>query len=339
MAYSFIPKNENEIKSNNLSDEIIELYKICKFYSKTEDPLAIDLKNLKTIKITRLLTDKFKQIKKEFNSKNIIIKLGDGSRGNKGLNNLGLQFEKDLYNDLINFVEQKPNIKYKDFIQQFFYNNKLYNYSNIEIKSVGSKNNNRPLRFEDKYIYIGNEKSLNEIGKTVADILLITGTTYYNLSLKYGNTTTFFNVGCKKIFDENEIKNCNIVNKNGKLFLEIFGLEENLFCKQFNTLQGVGKKEPENLDLSKIKNVIETGIGCDYHLVHLNNNIVTSHYISDSFLNKLSNIDSYEIIYPYNAKRINISIKNKYIKMGINIRNKMGGIYPTHIMADYKLEK
>lgn len=343
MAYNFIPKSVNEIKielkDNIYLNEIIELYKICFFYSRINDPIAIDLKNIKSIKIIRLLTDKFSIIKKEMGLTSLIIKLGDGSRGNKGENNLGLKFEKDLYNSFNDFNNGKiENLKYKDFISLFYYKNKLYNFNNIEIKYEGIKNNNRPLNFNDKNIYIGNEKDLKDIGKTLSDIIIISGTCYYNLSLKYGNQVTFFNVGCKKIFLEKEIIEQNIKNKNGKMFLNIFEINEQLFCNQFNNFSGPGETKVNLNNNNIIENFLKTGIGYDYYLIHNKNNFLTSHYISENIMNNLSKIEDYKIIYPINGKRINILINNKYLKTNINIRSKNGGIYPTHIMADYKMD-
>ena len=46
-----------------------------------------------------------------------------------------------------------------------------------------------------------------------------------------------------------------------------------------------------------------------------------------------------EIIYPEpgTAKRIDIKVKTNKLEIKYNIRNKQGGIYPSHIMADYKM--
>jgi len=339
LAYNFIPNSEKEIKNEILNNnEIIELYRICCFYSKTTDPLAIDLKNITSIKITRLLTDKFKNIISDFKSKNIKIKLGNGSRGNTGANNLGLKFEKDLYNDFLNYLEQDyKNVIYKDFIHSFYVENKLFNLPNINITLDACKNTKRPLQFKNNYIYIGNEEKLEDIGKSLSDITISSGTTYQYLSLKYGNTATLFNIGCKKIFKSDEISNNYIVNKEGKLFLDIFGISENLFCNQFNTLSGNGEIKINHSDNTKIQTFLKTGIGCNYHLLHLNNNIINSTYITKKYLNEISKVNDIKIIYPKYGKKINIHILNKYIKINVNIRNKSGGLFPTHIMGDYKL--
>lgn len=344
MAYTFIPTSEKEIKTElkhfEYLDEILELYKICCFYSDITDPLAFDIKNIKIIKISRLLTDKFPEIKKKFNNSHLYVHLGNGLRHNRKEHNLGIKFENDIYNDFNAYLNKDfDKVKYKNFINDFYCSNNLYNLKNLDIISVGYKNNNRPLNFDDKgYIYIGNEGELKDIGKTVADLILISGTTYFNLSLKYGGTTTLFNIGCKKIFDKEEIINNNIKNKNGKILLDTFGIKEELFCNQFNTFSGPGNVENIKYDKDKIEKFISTGLGCDYHLIHYKKNKINNCYISEDMLKKLIKIDSYNIVYPEVAKRINIYIKNKYMQTEVNIRNKDGDIYPSHILANIKLD-
>ena len=55
----------------------------------------------------------------------------------------------------------------------------------------------------------------------------------------------------------------------------------------------------------------------------------------------VKDINEAYIEYPKNgeAKRIEITVKYDEIEFKINIRNKQGGLYPTHIMADYKFVK
>ena len=36
------------------------------------------------------------------------------------------------------------------------------------------------------------------------------------------------------------------------------------------------------------------------------------------------------------GKRIDMTFKNPYFEFKLNIRNKQGGLYPSHLMLDYK---
>ena len=39
------------------------------------------------------------------------------------------------------------------------------------------------------------------------------------------------------------------------------------------------------------------------------------------------------------GKRVDIDIETPFITLKINIRNKQGGVYPSHIMCDYTFKK
>ena len=95
-AYSFFPKSEEEIKKT-LSDfpddnvqDIVNLFNFLK--SKDDTPINIDLKKQKDINVTRRLKGVYdiSDIKSKASLQKIRIKFGNGSSGNRGVNNLSL---------------------------------------------------------------------------------------------------------------------------------------------------------------------------------------------------------------------------------------------------------
>ena len=54
------------------------------------------------------------------------------------------------------------------------------------------------------------------------------------LSLKLGGTTTFFNIGVKKILTKSEIQTGMVKDKDGIKLLDMFGIDNKTFCQIFN---------------------------------------------------------------------------------------------------------
>ena len=72
----------------------------------------------------------------------------------------------------------------------------------------------------------------------------------------------------------------------------------------------------------------------------MNNGTIHYEQVTRSNYTKYADpIGNIEIIYPEpgTAKRIDIKVKTQRMEIKYNIRNKQGGIYPSHIMADYKM--
>ena len=105
----------------------------------------------------------------------------------------------------------------------------------MKVDVVGGENTKRPLYFTPKIGLTNPKGSGTNIGKSVTDITLIkdNGEEVY-LSLKMGNTVTFFNVGIRTILTPNDIQTYNIRNTDGKKLLKLFGVDEKLFCDVFN---------------------------------------------------------------------------------------------------------
>ena len=82
--------------------------------------------------------------------------------------------------------------------------------------SVGELNQRRPLSISGNSLKLGN--GAVDIGNTVTDITLkFNGNTEVYLSLKYGNTLAFANIGVGTVFKESEMKSGKM-NANVKLF-------------------------------------------------------------------------------------------------------------------------
>jgi hypothetical protein len=72
------------------------------------------------------------------------------------------------------------------------------------------------------------------------------------------------------------------------------------------------------------------------------NDIEYINFLTEKDLNNfISKIKEAYIAYPKpgEAKRVDVFVKYDKIEFKINLRSKTGGIYPTHIMADYKFIK
>lgn len=222
---------------------------------------------------------------------------------------------------------------------------------NCEVKLVGEQNNKRPLTFRGNTITCGDVKNNFNIGKLVSDITLVNGSDEYYISCKYGNTVTFVNSGIKKIFPEKWFTNIEQLPKEGKALLDMLGIDEDKFKTVFNEYSedktGKTKATKDRVDITSVlknSNEFETFMksvmGYGYIMAHADSKY-NVHYIDlleESSLNKfLSGLNYATILYPTagTAKRIDIIVDYKHITFKINIRSKDGGIYPTHIMADY----
>ena len=75
-----------------------------------------------------------------------------------------------------------------------------------------------------------------------------------------------------------------------------------------------------------------------YWMVHRKGKKVEFYEMTRARMRKASTIKSIKILYPKKgeAKRIDIEVVTPLYIFKFNIRNKQGGLYPSHIMCDYK---
>jgi hypothetical protein len=284
----------------------------------------------------------------------IIAKLlsAKGGGGNKGID-----FEKNLENDFKLLLEDKSNFMYKDFMYEFTEQIKPDKVKRIE--AVGGLNTPRPLAVSGGKLYVsvrGGPRNEN-IGSGLADLVAHTQKgKKIPLSLKYGSTVTFFNSGVGRVFDAESFKKGDFSkNEISKQLIELFGIDPIRFRNVFmnykapDPLAKKGKAEKDEvivkLTPQKKKDLISfirTVIGHGYYLIHEHNDHSVSFYnINEKFLDKASNVISdLTILYPKGgaAKRIDIKLETDVFHLNFNIRNKQGGILPSHIMCDYKIK-
>ena len=97
----------------------------------------------------------------------------------------------------------------------------------------------------------------------------------------------------------------------------------------------------ETPDKEKLNRLMETGIGSGYYMVKGSDKGTFDFFlIDDAYLKKAAEPTS-GVFVQYGgtggvAKRVNVKFTTGKYKITINIRNKQGGIAPSHIMADYK---
>lgn len=286
--------------------------------------------------------DEFNDILKSKKIKWTSIFKGDFSGHSEGLkSNKGNAFESELANAI---ADEQGEV----FQKCCEYFKGLKEAGIKEIKEAGKENNKRPLTFDSNGITVGGS---GDIGKTVSDITIIdnNGKEYY-ISAKYGNTVSFANVGIKTIIPEKwftgEIKE---LPANGKALLDLFGIDEKIFKDVFNNYKPSDKKIKASKDIvsgidlidkNAIITLARSCMGYGYLMIH---KTAKGNYEYIDLLDKsardnfISEIKSYEILYPKNgeAKRVDIKIEFNSIIFKFNLRSKQGGLYPTHLLADY----
>ena len=87
-----------------------------------------------------------------------------------------------------------------------------------------------------------------------------------------------------------------------------------------------------------LQRLLLTGIGTGYYMVHRKGKKVEFYEMTAGRMRKSSRIQSIKVQYPKPgaAKRIDIEVITPLYIFKFNIRNKQGGLYPSHIMCDYK---
>lgn len=358
-GFSFIPASTDEIrkviKNEKIQRSIITLFnKLRTIDLNIKDPIAINRINNK-IKVINKLKSKHSLILKKLNIKAfndlkpLSVTYGNGSRGFTGIHSGGFLFERDLYSDLISFMNGKSEFKHEDFIKEI---NKRVKPNEIkEIINTSVLNQKRPLVIKNGQLLIKSDRTYN-IGKTIADIIIKKkNDEEIYLSLKYKKTESarisFFNIGVRKVLLEAEIKNFKIKNENGKALLNFFGIDEKRFCSIFNILDNrhipIDKKYMKAeivespADKSSVQKLLKSGIGQGYLAVYKIGNRVEIEEMDKDRLDKLTRIKNIKIYYPELGKGryLKMKIETTRDKFEINIRNPVGNIYPTGMFCFY----
>jgi hypothetical protein len=129
--------------------------------------------------------------------------------------------------------------------------------------------------------------------------------------------------------------------------LETFGIDNELFCRVFNEYRedktGTNfteyHKATNDYDKEKLFNLVESGIGTGYFMLK-GGKKTEFFFVGDEYNKQASEpISGIEIQYggkTGTGKRIDIVFESEKYRFKINIRNKQGKLYPSHIMCDYK---
>jgi len=355
MAYDFFPKTEAEIKKKLVSyqkpvlNDILTVFAYFKkSFPKVETPINIDKANPKNINVNRTLKGvDLVKITKSLKLAQIKMKFGNGSAGNRGVNNRGAGFEKQFRADILNWWQGKTtgidprSLKAIEGLDTMYGISKAKKFDAID---EGAANTKRPLVFGDTGITLLNSKGKGlNVGKSISDITLKIDNKEVYLSLKSSSTVTFFNVGVRTILPPEDIKSGTLNNINGKKLLKLFGIDETRFCKVFNgKLARTDKLVEKNVSVNKmdIKNLLESGIGYGYHILHQFPKVVESKKMDQKTMQKAATPGQVDIYYGGqggNAKRIDITFDSDEYSFKLNIRDTQGKDgYPTRLMCDFR---
>lgn len=213
---------------------------------------------------------------------------------------------------------------------------------------VGGANKPRPLNYASGGLYVtAGGKKTKDIGSTVSDITTtFGGNKEIYLSCKFGNTLTFINSGVKTIFKDNDYKNYFKGYKNniGDALFKLFGIDKIEFARIFN-MYGKGYKGKKvdvtrTCQSSKIEDLLQYAIGYGYYMVHQSGPKFTAFEMTKQKMKQASTLTG-KVILHYGRQRgtgkgLDITCESSEYNFMFNIRNKQTGLYPTHIMCDYK---
>lgn len=274
-----------------------------------------------------------------------------GQTGGKKIN-LGIKFENDFYDSLREELSSSgKKSSYQKDVQKLIEDiGKVEKCAYADVVAEGGKNQPRPLSGGAGGLYVtagGSKKK--DIGSTVTDITTNWGPDKkpVYLSLKYGNTLTFINSGVGKIFTADDYKNYfkNYSNPIGKEIFRIFGIDPVLYAKTFNEYPHKTKMPTVDVtnkcDKQAIKDLLQYAIGHGYWMVHGGTSGgVKMYQIDEAYMRKASSITgSVKLMYGGSmgkGKRLDIHMESSVYKFMWNLRNKQSGLYPSHIMCDYK---
>ena len=352
MAYDFFPKTKTELTNKVtgydgevVSDLVLLFEYLKKEFPKIETPINLDLSKRNSCNITRMVEQDttLKNIKTRTNIQKVVIKFGNGSSGNRGKNNRGNLFEPQYADALVDWFAGYDKQIDQNILKSIEDLDDCYNLRDsktLKVDVVGGENTKRPLYFNPKIGLTNPKGTGTDIGKSVTDVTLIMDNNKeVYLSLKLGNTVTFFNVGIRTILPPKDIQTYNIQNSNGKKLLKLFGIDEKLFCDVFNGKLKIGIVKDTTPDAANMKSLLETGIGKGYHIIHKVSSKIVSKKMDQTALTKASKVTTCKVYYGGKGgkgKRIDMEMESATYKFKINIRDTQGKDgYPTRMMCDF----
>ena len=354
MAYTFFPESVSQIETTlkfpkENKEEIKRLWTYLNKTYKVKAPINIDPKVPKNVNVVRALngTARLTNVSSQAKLRLIKIKFGNGSLGGRGVKNRGNLFENSYAKAITAYDEgEKIDTFLQKSIEHLYKTYKLDKFKKLVVKEEGAGNTKRPIVFGQDVILKADRQVGFNLGPIVTDLTLMDDNKpKVYLSLKLGNTTTFFNAGIKTILTTNEIKKANIKDKNGLRLLNMFGIDKQLFAYVFNgkLKKSMIKNEWPKMkqsDKKALEKLIQSGVGFGYHVIHKQNSgQILSYKVDENYMKNASKPTSLTIYYggkTGTGKRINMEIFTPKYKLTLNIRDTQGGDgYPTRMMCDF----
>lgn len=271
---------------------------------------------------------------------------GGQGAGSGKKENLGLVFEREFYESLVNILncegkKGKYHENATEIVEQY---GKKYKAPLKEVIAVGELNQKRPLKVSKGNLSIGTGQE--NIGSTVTDITLVFGNKTVYLSLKFQSTLAFANIGIQSIFTERSMNDYNL-SDTSKNILEVFGLDETSFCSTFNEYPHTGKIQNYEQDVTNtcdknaITKLLRQMMGHGYVMVHGKGaGRVDVYDVDESYLNRSTNLVGKITAYyggtTGTGKKVIVDCSSALYNFQFNFRNKAGKVYPSHIMCDYR---
>lgn len=356
MAYTFFPKTATEIKKTLKTadqkkvDEIVDVFLfLSNKFKSVKTPINIDPKNVSKINVTRELQGNIDipTIKRTTKFSKISMKFGSGSAGGRGVQNKGNAYEGELAGAIDKWWkgEKLEDQSLLSTVEEISKLHNLKKSKTLEVKMVGELNNKRPFVYSPE-VLISSKIPVhnNNLGPVVTDITLISGKKEIYLSLKTGTTVTFFNSGVRTVLTPEEIKSGKIKNKDGLKILDMFNIENTLFCDIFNGKLKKGYKEDiwktmTSKQKKALKEFLKSGIGHGYTIVHKLSGKTKVYTVDEEYMESAATPKSCIVYYGGKTgagKRIDMEIETGHYILKLNIRDTQGADgYPTRMMCDY----
>jgi len=281
---------------------------------------------------------------------------GGQIKGGKKVN-MGNQYEEDLTQALIDHCSGVAVKKYKDHVDMIVAA-MIEKYGEGPVRAIGEgeKNQARPLAKKGNNIIISaGGATTNEIGSTLTDITLIVAGKPVYISVKFGSTLSFFNCGIRSsgkgklaLFPEGKLKSGEIPD-DGRTYLDMFGIDYQKFLDVFaNYGKSPGPTVQDHVSHTTLTpsgkqalvDLIKSGVGYGYWMAHYTGTELKFYEIDQNYMNRAATLvgNSVEVNYggvSGTGKRIDMIFETMSYEFKFNIRNKSGGIYPTHTNGDY----
>lgn len=330
------PSGEYAYEPDDKTDKDIAMARLNEFMEAKGAKLYFTGKYANTGKITTLPLDQLEKTS-EFG--------GQGAKSGK--QNLGLKFEKDLFDSLMAYYETGKEVgvfgkQAKKIIDDI---GKKVGKPLTGVVAVGELNTRRPLSVSGNTLRLGDGSY--DIGSTVTDITLkFNGNKEVYLSLKYGNTLAFANIGVGTVFKESEMKQFNM-NTSAKTICEIFGLSQTSFAETFVKYPHKQKIQNHEVDVTNtcdkmaLQNLLKQMVGKGYVMVHGKGaSHIDVYDIDDSYWRQATTLQGKITAYyggtTGKGKKVIVSCESAKYKFQFNFRNKQSGTFPSHIMCDYQ---